>query len=141
MARPTIYNEQILVDTQAYLDKCVDFPADRETGVPKKVNLPTIEGLAYHLGIHKDTIYEWRKEKPEFSELIDKLLHKQADSLISNGLSGEYNPTIAKVLLTKHGYREGIETDITTNGETINTMDPKLLAIAEKYEMELKKIL
>ncbi len=28
---------------------------------------------------------------------------------MNNGLSGDYNPTIAKVLLTKHGYREGIE--------------------------------
>ena len=31
--------------------------------------------------------------------------------------------------------------DITTNGETLNTNDPKLLALAEKYEQELKKSL
>ena len=29
--------------------------------------------------------------------------------LINKGLSGDHNPTIAKVLLTEHGYREGTE--------------------------------
>lgn len=141
MARPTLYNEQILIDTKQYIDDCHDTPADRESDIPRQVNLPTIEGLAYHLKINKDTIYDWRKVHVEFSELIDELLHKQALSLVNNGLSGSYNSTIAKVLLTKHGYREGIETDITSGGEVINSADPKLLALAEKYEQELKKTL
>jgi hypothetical protein len=42
---------------------------------------------------------------------------KQADRLLNNGLAGTYNSTIAKVLLTKHGYREGI--DATTNDKDI----------------------
>lgn len=141
MARPTIYNEQILIDTKQYIDDCHDTPADKESDLPRQVNLPTIEGLAYKLKINKDTIYTWRKEKPEFSELIEELLHKQAQSLVNNGLSGNYNPTIAKVLLTKHGYREGIETDITSGGEIINTSDPKLIALAEEYEKKLKSTL
>ena len=29
--------------------------------------------------------------------------------LANKGLAGMYNPTIAKVLLSKHGYREGHE--------------------------------
>jgi hypothetical protein len=141
MARPTLYNEQILIDTKQYIDDCHDTPADKESDIPRQVNLPTIEGLAYHLKINKDTIYDWRKIYLEFSELIDELLHKQALSLVNNGLSGNYNSTIAKVLLTKHGYREGIETDITSGGKVINSADPKLIALAEKYEQELKKTL
>lgn len=139
--RPTIYGEEMLEKTQTYIDSCVDFPEDREAGLPKTVNLPTLEGLAYHLKINKDTIQEWRKVHPEFSVLLGDLLAKQALSLVNNGLSGNYNPTIAKVLLTKHGYREGIETDVTTNGEAFNTADPKLLALAQKYEEELKRTL
>ena len=44
-------------------------------------------------------------------------MSKQADRLLNNGLSGNYNPTIAKVMLTKHGYREGI--DNTTNDKDL----------------------
>lgn len=117
--RPTKYNEQILVDTKAYIDACNDVKEDKENGIQASVNLPTIEGLAYELKINKDTIYTWRKEQLEFSELISELLAKQAKSLVNNGLSGSYNPTIAKVLLTKHGYREGI--DQTTNDKDLPT--------------------
>ncbi len=116
--RPTIYTEEILTKTREYILGCEDSieeyhktRGEKSDGYERivKVKLPSIEGLAYHLGIHKDTIYEWRKEKVKFSELIEELLAKQARELINKGLSGDYNPTIAKVLLTKHGYREGTE--------------------------------
>ena len=116
--RPTIYNEEILIKTKEYISQCEDNVEEyhKTRGNTSdsyeriiKVNLPTIEGLAVYLGINKDTIYTWRKEKQEFSELIEELLAHQAKQLINKGLSGDYNPTIAKVLLTKHGYREGSE--------------------------------
>ena len=55
----------------------------------------------------------------EFSAIIEQLQAEQEDRLINNGLSGNYNPTIAKVLLTKHGYREGV--DQTTNDKDLPT--------------------
>lgn len=129
--RPTIYNEEILTKTEEYIISCeggyevqtrpkiVDGIHKGEEDYSKIVaKVPTIEGLAYYLGINKDTIYTWRKEKPEFSELIERLLAKQANELINKALTGDYNPVIAKVLLTKHGYREG--TDITTNDKDLN---------------------
>lgn len=69
-----------------------------------KVKLPTLEGLAATLKIHKDTIQEWKKLYPEFSVLVVELLSKQGEALIRNGLNGKYNSTIAKLILTKHGY-------------------------------------
>lgn len=101
LGRPPIYSEETLTLTQKYIDECKDKRRGR-----LKVKLPTIEGLALYLKVHKDTVYAWRREKPDFSYLIEQLLAKQADALISNGLSGDYNPTIAKVLLAKHGYAE-----------------------------------
>lgn len=77
--------------------------------VVSNVKVPTIEGLALHLKVRTQTLYEWEKTYPEFSDIMGTVRQKQADRLISGGLSGKYNPTIAKVLLTKHGYREGIE--------------------------------
>lgn len=114
MARPTIYNEDILKKAQEYLNSCEDEEIEQEKKegwitYKTKAKLPTIEGMAGYLGINKDTIYEWCKVHEEFSDLIESLRNEQADKLINNGLSGSYNSTIAKVLLTKHGYREGLE--------------------------------
>jgi hypothetical protein len=125
--RPTIYNEEILTKITEYIDSCKDIEADPENKITRKVNIPTIEGLAVYLHINKDTIYTWRKEKPAFSELISVLLDEQAKRLVNNGLAGTYNPTIAKVLLTKHGYTEKTETDITSKGESINPVLVKFI--------------
>lgn len=138
MARPSDYSEDTLLKTREYIDSCEDqvesVIAGQSDSFTKyqlkiKVKLPTIEGLARYLKIHKDTVYTWRKEKPEFSDLIDDLLAKQADALINNGLSGDYNSTIAKVLLTKHGYTDKQEIDQKTEhsgGIAISWTDPKL---------------
>ena len=129
--RPTDYSEEILTKTKEYIDNCNDTDEDKEHNIKYKVNLPTIEGLALYLNINKDTIYEWRKEKPEFSEFIAKLLAKQAERLVNNGLSGDYSHVIAKVLLTKHGYREGI--DQTTNDKDLPIPIFKLDAILSNH--------
>ncbi len=118
MARPTIYSEEYIKKSQEYLKTCVDEIEEYHKTRGEKsdsydrivrVRIPTIEGLALYIGISRSTLYLWRDEQKEFSDIIDELQEMQADRLLNNGLSGDYNPTIAKVLLTKHGYREGIE--------------------------------
>lgn len=136
--RPKEYSEEIVAKTRQYLDSCFDFSSDPETKI-RAVNIPTIEGLAVWLKIHRDTIYAWEKEHPQFSDIIAELRSKQANALINNGLSGNYNPTIAKVLLTKHGYREGI--DQTTNDkdlprDTVTDLDLLAEKMAEKLKEE-----
>lgn len=123
MARPTDFNDQVLIDAKAYIDSCEDEQRSVVTGESEnytkyeeklRVKLPTIEGLARHLQIHRTTVYAWQKEHVEFSYIIEELLQKQAERLLSNGLSGDYNSTIAKVLLTKHGYTDKQEIDQKT---------------------------
>lgn len=133
--RPTDYSKETIEKTRQYIDSCEDIEEQQLTGLSLKgtelyknklkVNIPTIEGLAFYLKVHKDTIYEWRKVYSEFSDLIGELLAKQARELISKGLSGDYNPTIAKVLLTKHGYREGIEQTGSDGKDLIPTASVK----------------
>lgn len=117
MARPIEYNQEYVENTKRYLESCIDIPADKESDIKASVKIPTIEGLAVYLEINRDTIYDWEKKYDEFSVIISRLRGEQADRLINNGLSGTYNSTIAKVLLTKHGYREGI--DQTTNDKDL----------------------
>ena len=117
--RPSKYDEKIVLKlTRKYIDDCEDsyervLKSQGKRSVMYEhrftVKLPMLEGLALVLHVHKDTIHDWRKKYAEFSYLIDELLSKQAIMLANKSLSGLYNPTIAKVLLTKHGYREGHE--------------------------------
>lgn len=116
--RPTDYTDQIPARTQEYLDSCQDEVRQVVVGESEKftsykekvvVKIPTIEGLARFLGIHKDTIYEWEKIHPGFSDVLQALRSEQAARLINNGLSGDYNPVVAKLLLGKHGYADKSE--------------------------------
>ena len=116
--RPTEYSEEIGIKARKYLNTCNDeyteFHKTRSDGSNSferivNVKIPTIEGLALAIGINRDTVYDWKSKYLDFSDIIDELMALQADRLLNSGLSGAYNPTIAKVLLTKHGYREGLE--------------------------------
>lgn len=77
-----------------------------------KTDLPTIEGLALELNISRETLYQWEKENKDFSDILENLRQIQANKLIQKGLINEYNPTIAKMILSgKHGYVEKSEVD------------------------------
>ena len=142
--RPTDYSEEVLIKAREYLESCQDEESlDKSKLV--RVKLPSIEGLAFHLGISRETIYQWEKDedKKEFSDIIGDLRAKQGESLINKGLSGDYNSTIAKVLLTKHGYSDKQEIDHTTKGEKLPAADRvgvDLEELAMRTAEELKKL-
>jgi len=105
--RPTKLTPEITERAYEYLE-----PSDQ---------LPTIEGLAIELDITRDTLYQWEKENNEFSYILGKLRLLQANKLIQKSIKGEYNSTISKMMLTKHGYVEQSATDITSAGQRIET--------------------
>jgi len=117
--RPTKYSADILKKTFEYLANCEDevFTFHRTEGMTSntferrvKVNLPSIEGLSIYLNVHRDTIQEWRSKHPEFSVALEKLNALQCQRLIQGGLSGDYNPTIAKLVLSaNHGMKERVD--------------------------------
>lgn len=124
--RPTDYSKDMLVKANEYIDSCIDSDIEENTEESQepqahggtlqrkrkndiKVKLPTRGGLARYLGVSRDTLYEWAKVHEEFSYIMEILGSEQEDRLINMGLSGAYNPTIAKVLLTKHGYNDTVE--------------------------------
>lgn len=129
MGRPTDYTPEMVQRAKEYLDGCEDVEIDRikqantEKGYEMyetklKVNLPTIQGLARYLGVNQDTVYEWAKIYPEFSETLEDIRNEQAQRLLNKGLSGDYNSTIAKLILSSnHGFRE--RTDLTSDNKQI----------------------
>lgn len=129
IGRPTEYTDQTPIKAQEYLDACVDTVKQVVIGESEKftsykektvVKLPSIEGLARFLKIHKDTVYEWEKIHPAFSDVLHALRSEQAARLIDMGLSGDYNPVVAKLLLGKHGYADRAEVG-GVNGNPIVT--------------------
>jgi len=142
MARPIEYKSDVHPQkVLEYISQCEDeieeyhkTRGDKSDSFDRivKVKLPSIEGLAFFMGINKTTVYEWESSYEEFSNVIDKLRQKQASELINKGLSGDYNPTIAKVLLTKHGYREGVE----QTGKDGKDLIPEPLSEEEKEKLK-----
>jgi len=115
--RPTKLTPELIQKAKDYLKSCVDTDEDKEHGINKKVRLPSIGGLAVALEVRRETLHAWDKEDEEFSNILEQLRAIQEERLINSGLSGDYAPTITKVILTKHGYREGI--DQTTNDKDL----------------------
>jgi hypothetical protein len=143
VGRPTKFTEGTLKDTEQYLSDCTDTYESRVEstdggGVATKlsyrlqVKLPSIAGLAVNLKVARSTIYEWAKDHPEFSDILERILAEQERRLIENGLSGIYNATIVKLALGKHGYSDKSDTDITSGGAPITTLtDGDRAAIGE----------
>lgn len=103
--RPTSYNKEILEATKEYSSNWKEiFPEDV---------IPTIEALSLHIGIARSTIYDWisqdNEELKEFSDNVGNILAKQGKTLVNKGLTNEFNSSITKAMISKHGYREGTE--------------------------------
>ena len=139
--RPTAYTSAIQKKADEYVKQSIDdykeyvvnttstekdyqWVISTETKTTKvnrlKVKLPTIEGLAKYINVNRSTIYEWAKhpENSQFSDTLQRLKEEQAERLINMSMSWDYNPTIAKLLLSSHWYTE--KTEVNTKVETIN---------------------
>lgn len=113
--RPKKLTPELMEEARKYLS---------EMDISIHTLLPTIEGLAIALHISRETVYAWEKENEEFSDIVAQLRADQGQKLIQNALLGKYNATIAKLILSgKHGYVEKTETDVTTNGESLNKVN------------------
>lgn len=108
--RPTKWNSDdhdsdTLSKTREYIESCID----EDNGNVKIVKLPSLQGLAAFLGVGTSTLDNWvlktedtplkEEERIEFLGTLNKLKGIQGERLINKGLSGDYNPTIAKLLL------------------------------------------
>lgn len=98
MARPTKYTPELLEAARVYLTNY----EDHDHAFPSDI------GLADVLEISTTTLYDWAKheDKEEFSDILDQINRKQQLVAWNKGLRGDYNPTLVKLLLGKHGYHD-----------------------------------
>lgn len=111
--RPTSYDpEKTLFMVEDYLEKYQD----------NNELIPTIAGLALHLGVSRATVNLWdtQDDKKEFSDMLEKIKARQELLLVSGGLGGTMNAAITKLVLSKHGYSDKVETDHTSSDKSMS---------------------
>ncbi|MGJ8516633.1 terminase small subunit [Carnimonas bestiolae] len=84
--------------------------------------VPSVAGLSRYMGVDRSTIYAWGEEDRDFSYILEAILAEQEQLLISKGLRNEYNASLVKLMLGKHGYSEKAEVDNTSSD---GSMTPK----------------
>jgi len=103
MARPTKYNKAILEKANSYL---VEWEKEGDM-------IPSVEALAGYLKVIRKTLYNWGDSHDEFLHILEEVNRLQAKTLINNGLSGNFNSAITKLVLGKHGYSEKQQQEIS----------------------------
>jgi len=96
LGRPSKYTPTI----QAKADNYAKDYASHGHAVPSAV------GLSLALDISKSTLYLWAEKYPSFSDTLEKCMAVQEMALVSNGLTGDFNSTITKLMLHNHGYSD-----------------------------------
>ena len=114
--RPTTYTNEMLDESVEYLRAFDTLQHERECLVRQEV-IPTIVGLCRYIKRSKSTVYSWLKDKDkeDFLDIVSAIEESQHISLVSGGLSGNYNPMITKLILSKHGYSDKMEVDNTSS--------------------------
>lgn len=139
--RPTLYEgENTLAKVEQFLKECVDYPDENGKTI---VNFPSTESLANAIDVSVETLYEWSRVHPEFSEMFRRVMKEQAKRLLNSGLGGQYNANIAKLVLSKHGYRDESAIDHSNKGEKFEAgeLSPAMVALTKEYEERMKKAL
>lgn len=112
VGRPTKLTDEILQKANDYL--IFDFVNVGDV-------VTSAVGLAQYLGVTKSTIYLWASQKDDlsmqFSDTLKACIEKQENLLISHGLKGTFNPTIAKLMMSNHGYsdKQIVEANVTNH--------------------------
>jgi hypothetical protein len=78
--------------------------------------VPSVAGLACEIGVSRETCYAWAKDETKvFSDILSVIAKSQERQLLRGGLSSAFNASITKMILTKHGYSDRVETDHTSS--------------------------
>ena len=109
--RPSKYTPELIAKAWKYVHHYA------ETGDV----VPSLAGLSQELNLNRETVHAWAndKNKREFSNIVRDIKSQQERALINGGLKSEYNPTIAKLMLSKHGYTENNANNQGNSGITV----------------------
>lgn len=82
--------------------------------------VPMVVGLCAFIERSSSVVYEWEKhEDKQFMDILKAIKDAQLLELFNKSLKGDYNPTMSKLMLTKHGYSDKMDSDITSGGKPV----------------------
>jgi len=97
MGRPTLYSDEVVSQARDYIE---NYEKHGDA-------VPSVVGMCRAINRPKSTIYDWAKdENNEFSDILAQINELQELVTFNKALKNEYNATIAKLLLGKHGYHD-----------------------------------
>ena len=106
--RPSDYTPEIVKKAWAYANG-----GWLEAGDP----VPSVAGLACEINLSRETLRLWAKdEENEFFGILNKIAQEQERNLVRGGLGGDFNAAITKMMMTKHGYSDKIENEVSGPG-------------------------
>ena len=111
--RPTEYSEDVAQQAWAYLENYEAYDHA----------FPSIVGLCSVINRARSTVYLWAEDpEKEFSDILEAINEKQELVTFNKAIRNEYNATMAKLLLGKHGYHDKADnTHSGPNGGPIQT--------------------
>jgi len=105
--RPTIYTPKLVEEARKYVNGGWQEAGDL---------VPSVAGLACEICVNRETLRLWAKdENNDFFGILNEIMQIQERSLLNGGLGGDFNPSITKMMMTKHGYSDRVEQDLTTS--------------------------
>jgi hypothetical protein len=125
MGRPTTYDQEVVNKAWEYANG-----AWRDTSK----TVPSIVGMCRYINRSKSIVYDWAKDpEKDFSDILSAIMETQEDLLKEGGLIGDFNSTIAKLFLTKHGYsdKQEIQQDTRITFEQLSDEDLERIANGE----------
>jgi len=94
--------------------------------------IPSAVGLARCLQVGKRTIYDWADRDEDFSHMLAELNAEQEFTLLNNGLTGEFNTAITKLVLAKHDYSDKVSQDVTSSDGSMKPTVIELVGVSSE---------
>ena len=96
IGRPTNLTKEVIRQAWDYVD---GFEAHGHA-------VPSVVGLCKVINRSRQTLYNWANTDSDFLDILEAINERQELVTLNKSLTGEYNATIAKLLLGKHGYTD-----------------------------------
>jgi len=119
MARPTTLTDEVIALAKSYVENFADHGHA----------VPSVVGLCRVIDRARSTVYAWAEDgEGEFSDILESIIENQELVTFNKSLTGDYNATIAKLLLGKHGYSDKQEINAEVTQHYVVSDTPELTA-------------